>query len=175
MENFNSFFCIYRDSVRYKRGKLIAFSILTVPRWCKPNSLILPHVNERKWPVQQWYTGISFALKNTILLFYEKLMWMGPSKDSGRVARTSPIGFSQIILSPLENVHWTLANSAPGHSPIGESLIGEEREPPLDSTYCFIAVCHAIAIIIFAQISTGIISAVAVLLPNIVRSIPLPA
>ena len=46
-------------------------------------------------------------------------------------------------------------------------------EPP--RCYRFTPVCHATAIIMFTQISTGMISAVAVLVPNIVRSIPLLA
>ena len=40
--------------------------------------------------------------------------------------------------------------------------------------YCFTAVYQAIAIIMFTQMSTGTMSAMAELLPNMTRSIPLP-
>jgi hypothetical protein len=52
----------------------------------------------------------------------------------------------------------------------------DEYDPfeALVSTYCFIPVCQATAIIMLTQVSTGTISAIAVALPNIVRSIPLP-
>jgi hypothetical protein len=48
------------------------------------------------------------------------------------------------------------------------------RKKYQDELYRFIAVCQAIVIIILTQTSTGTTSAVALLLPSIVRSIPLP-